>query len=340
MMFSSCSLPSLRHPLITLFWCFFGSALLANEAQAQEAQTAACLQEQVLLAENENLKVSELKALCLAALQAASNTDARITDSPIVATNVQRLAYENQMRNSFFEPYKDNYISFGSMDNVDGSLPFSGESFDIKFQLGMKFSLFPQIEGLSSLAPLKFGYSQRSWWDIAEPSAPFKEHNYNPEVFWDFTENLAKPSSYTRLHIFDTVGFEHQSNGRDGPESRSWDRAYATRHLRLSEVWSWTFKYWQIINRGESNRDIEGYLGSAEITTHFDLNNWLQVNLKTLLGRESDKLSYQVDLIVPMSQWVNSRFYLSYYNGFGEALINYNQKSTSLRAGFYFPLGF
>ena len=94
------------------------------------------------------------------------------------------------------------------------------------------------------------------------------------------------------------------------------------------------------MNLGEYNTDIEDYLGNAQITTHVDVNNWAQVELNTLFGRESDKVSYQLDLILPMSRWVNSRFFLSYYNGYGEALISYNQKTTSLRAGFYFPLGF
>jgi len=37
-----------------------------------------------------------------------------------------------------------------------------------------------------------------------------------------------------------------------------------------------------------------------------------------------------MDLIFPMSQWVNSRFVLSYCNGFGEALTSYNKQTTSL----------
>ncbi len=94
------------------------------------------------------------------------------------------------------------------------------------------------------------------------------------------------------------------------------------------------------MNLGETNKDIEDYLGNAEITTHFDLNNWASFALKTWLGRKSDKLSYQLDMVLPMSRWVNSRFFVSYHNGYGEARVSYNLKTSSLRAGFYFPLGF
>ena len=323
--------------LLTAFSLLFASPQLYA---AQDDAVNLCLQEQVLIPENDTQTVGQLRAHCVAILSPSEPGDERIAES-VAQTNIMRpYSFADDMRSGFVQAYKNNYISVGKMRNQNGQAPFSGKTLDIKFELGMKFGIFPDVDGLEPLSPLKFGYSQRSWWDISEDSAPFKEHNYNPEIFWDFTEALARPSSKPRLHIFDLVGIEHQSNGLDGVNSRSWDRVYASRNLRISEAWSWTFKYWQAMNLGGFNEDIEDYLGSAEVTTHFDINNWARLNLKTLLGRKSDKLSYQLDLIVPMSRWINSRFFLSYYNGYGEALITYNKKTSSIRAGFYFPLGF
>lgn len=326
--------------------CFIAMCLLSSspfvnaQDTSEENALNRCLQARVIEPENNAKTVAQLRSLCAIASSSEEKVSELIVDSPAALISPRSIIYSEDPRNSFFQPYKNNYISLGSMKNEDGQDPFSGKTFDLKFELGMKFGLFPDLDGLEPLSPIKFGYSQRSWWDIAEQSAPFKEHNYNPEIFWDFTEALAIPSSAPRLHIFDLLGVEHQSNGLDGLDSRSWDRVYATRTLRMSEVWSWTFKYWHVLNLGDYNEDIEDYLGNAEITTHFDVNNWARVDFKTLLGRKSDKLSYKVDLIVPMSRWINSRFLLSYYSGYGEALISYNKKTTSLRAGFYFPLGF
>ena len=340
-MFTFIARASLQSQLFRALSLVLAATSLPMTAFAADAeQINRCLQEQVLDPENDDLRVGDLRAICTSILEQNIGDDAQIVDSTAITASIRQFNYENPLSNTFFEPYKNNYISFGSMQYDDETTPFSGESLDIKFELGMKFRLFPSIRELQGLAPVKFGYSQKSWWDISEASAPFKEHNYNPEIFWDFTENLAKPSNTPRLHIFDTIGFEHQSNGRDGLESRSWDRIYASRKLTLSEAWSWTFKYWQAMNLGDYNEDIEDYLGNAEITTHLNLNNWVQMNLKSMLGRKSDKLSYQFDIIVPMSRWVNSRFYISYHSGYGEALISYNKESSSLRAGFYFPLGF
>lgn len=316
-----------------------GTVLRSPGAMAQTSTIDECLRTEVTRPENDARTVNELRTRCAERETSRESVDALIADSA-AAVPVLLARYDETVENTLFMPYKNNYIVFGSMENDDGTAPFSGQSLDIKFELGMKFTLFPQIDELKFLAPVKFGYSQRSWWDISESSAPFKEHNYNPEVFWDFTEALERPSSRTRLHIFDYAGMEHQSNGLDGIASRSWDRVYGQRELRLSETWGWTLKYWHILNAGDFNDDIQDYIGQAEITTHIDVNNWADINIKTSKGHETETINYQVDLIFPMSQWVNSRFVLSYYNGYGEALISYNKKTTSLRAGFYFPLGF
>ena len=332
-------LPQTLHSLLVHYLLLASPLLFAQDNGTDEALNG-CLQEQVLLPENDSQTVSQLRGHCTALLSPSEPITERILESAAQTYSVQAYTFDGDLRTSFVQAYKNNYISVGQMRNDDGQAPFSGETLDLKFELGLKFGLFPDIDGLEPLSPLKFGYSQRSWWDISEESAPFKEHNYNPEIFWDFTESLARPSSVPRWHIFDLVGIEHQSNGLDGINSRSWDRIYASRKVRISEAWSWTFKYWQAMNLGDFNEDIEDYLGSGEITTHFDINNWAQLNLKTLLGRKSDNLSFQLDLIVPMSRWINSRFFLSYYQGYGEALISYDKKTSSLRAGFYFPLGF
>jgi phospholipase A1 len=325
---------------------------LTPELLAQSLEN--CLRAEVVKPENASRTVAELRALCtpqppaavatsVPARVVAQDGEVLIEDSQSITPNAAMVRAQMEygdMNDYFFQPYKKNYITFGSLKNEDGSAPFSGESLDIKFELGMQFTLFPEIDSFTALAPLKVGYSQRSWWDIAESSAPFKEHNYNPELFWDFTEALARPSNRTRLHIFDLAGYEHQSNGLDGLRSRSWDRFYVQREFRLSEMLGWSVKAWRVVKLGEHNLDIEDYLGNVEVTTHFEFNNWVGVDVRMLKGHETKKISYQADVILPMSRWVNSRFILSYYEGYGEALVNYNKKSRSVRAGFYFPLGF
>jgi len=236
-----------------------------------------------------------------------------------------------------FEPYKRNYFSYGGMENRDGTDSFSGNTADIRFQFGMKFGLFQKIP---TLEPVYFGYSQKSWWDIAESSAPFREHNYNPEIFWDFTHSNPKHGfmGHGLGKYVDQVGFEHQSNGLDGLDSRSWDRIYAQKSFNLlDDRLSLKLKVWNIVNLGIENSDIADFYGNAELEAGFALTDSLDINLTTMKGHQTGKYSYQLDVMTELD-WMNGKLFLSYYDGFGEALISYNQKTRSLRAGVSFPL--
>ncbi|ALO47270.1 phospholipase A [Pseudohongiella spirulinae] len=226
----------------------------------------------------------------------------------------------------FFSPYKDNYLSVGRMRMKDGSTPFSGEDLDIKFELGMTFSFFDNSESFDFLDPLRFGYSQRSWWNITEDSSPFTEHNYNPEMFWRFDHPL-----------IDIIGFEHQSNGQSGLDSRSWDRLYAQKSFQLADNFTVDLKLWSVVSDEENNADIRDYLGSAQLGLNFEPNDRTVIRARIIKGRNHSKISYQADIRY-QRPWLNSAFYLVYYEGYGEALISYNKKSRSLRAGLYFPL--
>ena len=57
------------------------------------------------------------------------------------------------------------------------------------------------------------------------------------------------------------------------------------------------------------------------------------LNFSTVRGNRTGRFSYQVDFMYNPVSLVNMGFFLTYYNGYGEALVSYNQKTESLRAG-------
>jgi phospholipase A1 len=88
--------------------------------------------------------------------------------------------------------------------------------------------------------PLYFGYTQLMMWDIYKSSAPMRDINFNPEVFYRL--NLGELKD---LRWLDIGPFEHESNGLDGERSRSWNRTYvrySDADQRGGRVLQWSLK--------------------------------------------------------------------------------------------------
>lgn len=306
-----------------------GNSLMAAETVQTPIQL--CLQEQVLIPVNEHKTVAQLRDQCESQLasEAAAAPTADITniDQPVVL--------DTDGLRGFFRPYKDNYLIFGRSKMDDGSPPFSGADLDTKFELGLTFSLFEGRENFDFLAPLHIGYSQKSWWNISEESAPFTEHNYNPEIYWQF--NQPQRPLMGNPPFVDVVGLEHQSNGQAGILSRSWDRVYAQKEIYLIPQLSVGIKVWDILERDSTNADIRGYLGNGQLSVMFRPNDRTNLRWRITRGSDVKTFSYTFDIYYRRPN-VNGAFFIQYHDGYGEALASYYQKSKSLRGGFYFPL--
>ena len=94
---------------------------------------------------------------------------------------------------------------------------------ELKFQFSAKVNLAEQVFG--NYGDVYFGYTQRSWWQAynTDASSPFRETNYEPEVFIDF-DNAWEALGWVNTR--NRVSLNHQSNGRSDPLSRSWNRVY------------------------------------------------------------------------------------------------------------------
>lgn len=82
---------------------------------------------------------------------------------------------------------------------------------DAVFQISAKLRLFD--------TRFYFAYTQISFWQAYDyrNSAPTRDTNYNPEVFYRFA-----PLDYQGGRLGADAGFEHESNGQVVPLSRIW----------------------------------------------------------------------------------------------------------------------
>lgn len=109
-------------------------------------------------------------------------------------------------------------------------------------------------------------YTNRSFWQVynSEQSAPFRDTNHEPEFWTQFRPDwkiLGLTNSVNQL------GINHQSNGRGGVLSRSWDRVFAN-FVFERDNFALSIKPWYRIEEDEAddnNPDIEDFLGHGEI---------------------------------------------------------------------------
>ena len=198
---------------------------------------------------------------------------------------------------------------------------------ETKFQLSVKKAFFEDVLGLGE--SLYFGYTQTAWWQIFAESAPFRELNYAPEVFLSFP--LSGFGAFKNL----SLGFMHQSNGKDGASSRSWNRAYLSTLLHAGRF-VLVPRAWFIINEPSlsENRDIARYLGHFDAKFAYlgrDTFAYILVrnNLNFKHNRGAVELNAGFDLFDNGIFW-----YVQYFNGYGESLIDYNRHANRLSVGF------
>ncbi|MDI5893190.1 phospholipase A [Halomonas rhizosphaerae] len=203
---------------------------------------------------------------------------------------------------------------------------------EMKFQFSAKFNLVEDLFGDYG-GDLHFAYTQRSWWQAfnADASSPFRETNYEPEVFIDF-ENRWSLLGWTNIN--NRLAFNHQSNGRSDPLSRSWNRLILESTI-VNDDWALTLApHWRIPESEEEddNPDIHKYLGYGDITLAHRLNGDNELSLM-LRGNPSDsRMGTQVDYSWPL--FGSIRGHVQYYYGYGESLIDYDRRNHRLSLGF------
>jgi len=231
---------------------------------------------------------------------------------------------------------------FGANDSV--YFIYGGGNQAAKFQLSFDYRLADWTWGSAGnekSTALQLGYTQRSLWDIDNTSSPFYDTSYMPEVVLDTLVPLsrANPGGFNLLGL--RTGLKHESNGRDGPDSRSLNIFYVRPTFLLGPLDSWhvivapeVFAY---VSDSSDNHDIDEYRGYGRLRVAVGKSGRPALMVTAWSGKDFDHFTYQLDFTVPLhSRWLNieSFFLVQYFNGYGESLLSYREKSDALRAGF------
>lgn len=227
----------------------------------------------------------------------------------------------------FFGFYKDNYFIVGT-STIHKPSQYNS---DVKFQISLGIRLTNNTLPFGTYLFLM--YTQKAFWNVFENSLPMHDINFNPGI------GLARPFFINDRYAGKlTLLLEHESNGKDGDASRSWNKVSLAGSALINEWLMVHSKFWIPIVDGMNNKDILKYSGIWQTGfVAYTPSKKLSLGI-TLVKRAGFNLNFNtiVDFIWRVSDKTNLNLLLQYYNGYGENMIDYNKFHSRLRVGIVF----
>lgn len=236
-------------------------------------------------------------------------------------TDSLRRDFDNQ---PYFGLYKDNYFIFGPAIGPK----MTDKNTNVKFQISVAQRLTKTTLPLGTY--LYLFYSQKVFWNVLENSMPMTDLNFNPGV------GLAKPLFVKNRFIGRVIlCLEHESNGRDGDASRSWNKISLGANIMIDPQLTVHGKFWIPIVDGMNNKDILDYSGIYQVGLQASSTNRRFNVGVTLVKRRGWNLNYNTIVELSYRLWRrdNQFLFMQYYNGYGEGMLEYNKFHSQLRVG-------
>jgi outer membrane phospholipase A len=242
-------------------------------------------------------------------------------------------AADRSVGNAFIDnlsPYEPTYAVYGP-----------GTNSEARIQLSFKYQLFGSRLREDQPASLKdglyFAYTQRMFWDLGADSSPFRNIDYQPELFY-ITPSATLSSG---ISLSAQAGVRHESNGRDGAASRSINSLYVAPMAavplgggyRMSIAPRLSF----LIGDKSDNPDIRRYRGITSVRMEVGADDGLRLSSSARFDFGSGLGSVGADLSYPLPGLLGGGpdFYLfgQSFIGYGENLLDYNHRVTRFRIG-------
>lgn len=241
-------------------------------------------------------------------------------------------------------PHHSNYLM--PMTYVDGIADVlvrdgdaaPSDNIEAKFQLSLKTPLWSKIYNDNGY--LFFAFTQQAFWQAynSAVSSPFRETNYEPELLLMFPHYANVDEAASRII---SVSISHQSNGRAGELSRSWNRLKLSWVTSVGNVFINFEPYYRFKEQrktdlldadGDDNPDITKYMGWFELSAAYKQEDatWRMMVRNNL--RSDNKGALRLSYSRPFNKHI--RLYAELFNGYGESLIDYNRSVTRFGIGF------
>lgn len=248
--------------------------------------------------------------------------DTSIIDSSDIAVN-EKEAISIINDESPFGIYKDTYLITGMPLNK----AINSNTADAVFQISIRHRLTKNILPFSTF--LFLIYTQKSFWDIYRESAPFQDTNYNPGI------GVGKYfGTKSRLTGGMLISIEHESNGRDKDDSRSWNYlSFKGKHF-INRQLSVGLNLWIPYVSGSQNKDLIDYRGLGTFSLNaisYNKRWWISGDFTPRNGWGN--INSIIGVAYKTSEKSNQYLFLCIKDGKGESLLQYSKYKINLRFG-------
>ncbi len=224
---------------------------------------------------------------------------------------------------------------------VDGTHYIQTET---KFQISLRADYLTNWFGFTQM--WTGAYTQTSYWQLFIESSPFRETNYKPELLVTFP-------FYHKLDAIGmkaiALGYKHSSNGQpdsnstvrvreDGPyvgsRSRSWNRLYVRGYFQWKNFFA-ELTLWHRMKENyatDDNPDITDYYGQGSLEIGY-IHEKLLTRVTMRQSFESGRFSGELEMSHPLPLSDNVFFYLQAFTGFGQSLIDYDERMKQVGFG-------
>lgn len=278
----------------------------------------------------------------------SNSEEVNTLDIDKVKSSESKKAMNKWLEGKFgLQPYRVNYLlPYGYTDTNYKSYVPSDEykNVEAELQVSLKLNVANNLLGLNESYYLS--YTHTAFWQVYANSSPFRETNYNPEGFVIFP--LYDDDSILKLRSI-KFALAHKSNGQGntsnvvyanpsqnpGNRSRSINYVYSTVRFQHDTLLADLTLMYPFPESEESNDnpDIMDYLGYTKLK----LSYFLDKHMFTLMGRGNfmtNKGAVEGTYSYPLID--DTYLYIKVFSGYGESLIDYNNKVTKYSIGFSF----
>lgn len=254
------------------------------------------------------------------------------------------LDKDTRRGNFKFTSYKPVYVTAGRWSNNPNTLPQSENplysstvpkafnNYEAKFQLSFKTKVIQSL--FFGKGDVWVGYTQKAHWQIynTEISRAFRELNYEPELMLNFPLNLQIAGLTVKMA---GVTFNHQSNGRDIPRSRSWNRVIFNFALESENFQLYLSPWIRLSDEEDENPLITSYVGNGRVTAIYKLkkHTFYAIGTNTFTLKDN-RGSLEFNYLYPINKDLNLQ--AQFFKGYGETLVDYNHHQTTFGLGVSF----